>query len=132
MSHALSNSFFRASVVYALLGMALGIHMAASHDHTQMPTHAHLMLFGWVGMTIYAVVYRLLPGAADGILAKIHSIVAHLALIGLTGGLFLIYSGDMPTGEPIASVASMALLANMVLFAVIVFRATGKGAREAG
>ena len=131
MTHSLSNHFLRASVLYALAGMALGLHMAASHDHGQLATHAHLMLFGWVGMTIYAVVYRLLPAAAEGPLAKLHAGLAHLGLIGLTVGLFLIYSGDIPAGEPIATIASLALFANMALFGLIVFRATGRSASPA-
>jgi nitrite reductase (NO-forming) len=93
-----------------------------------MPTHAHLMLFGWVGMTIYAGVYRLWPTAAESALARIHAGVAHLALVGLTGGLSLVYAGEIPLGEPIATVSSLALFANMALFGWIVFRATGRDA----
>ncbi|MBP5857564.1 hypothetical protein KAJ83_11130 [Marivibrio halodurans] len=102
--------------------------MAASHDHSQMPTHAHLMLFGWVGMTLYAAIYRLWPAMGAGPLARIHAAVAHLALIGLTAGLYFIYGGNIPVGEPLATVASLALLANMGLFAWIVFRGTGRAA----
>ena len=122
MTSSLSVHFLRASVLYALAGMALGLHMAASHDHSQMPTHAHLMLFGWVGMTIYAAVYKMWPDAAAGPLPKVHMIVAHLALITLTAGLFIIYSGDIPLGDPIAAVSSIVLFANMALFAWIVWR----------
>lgn len=124
MSTGLSVLFIRASVIYAIAGMALGIHMAATHDHGQMPTHAHLMLLGWVGMTIYAVFYRLWPEAADGLLPKIHAIVAHAGLIALIAALYIIYGGDVATGEPIASVSSMAVFANTVLFAFIVWRGT--------
>jgi hypothetical protein len=124
MSTGLSVLFIRASVIYAIAGMALGIHMAATHDHAQMPTHAHLVLLGWVGMTIYAFFYRLWPDAAAGILPKIHAIVAHAGLIALIGALYLIYGGDIATGEPIASISSMAVFANTVLFAFIVWRGT--------
>lgn len=122
MSPSLSVGFLRASILYALLGMALGIHMAASHDHGQLPTHAHLMLLGWVGMTIYAVVYKLWPDAAEGLLPKLHMAVAHIALITLTVGLYLIYDGNVPIGEPISAISSIILLANMALFAWIVWR----------
>lgn len=124
MSTGLSVLFIRASVIYAIAGMALGIHMAATHNHGQMPTHAHLMLLGWVGMTIYAVFYRLWPEAADGLLPKIHAIVAHAGLIALIAALYIIYGGNVATGEPIASISSMAVFANTVLFAFIVWRGT--------
>jgi len=124
MSTSLSTHFIRASVLYAILGMALGIHMAASHDHAQMPTHAHLMLLGWVGMAIYAFVYKSWPETSTGRLPSIHRILAHLTLISLTVGLFMIYNGEVEIGEPIASIASLGALANMVLFAIIVWRGT--------
>ena len=58
-----ARRFFRVSVLYALLGMAGGIYMAASHDHTLHPAHAHLLLLGWVGMTIFGVFHKLYPAA---------------------------------------------------------------------
>jgi cbb3-type cytochrome oxidase subunit 1 len=124
MSDRLAKQFIRSSVIYALLGMALGILMAASKDHSQMPTHAHLMLFGWVGMTLYAAVYKLWPMAASGRLPFVHAVVAHIALIGLVLGLYLIYGGHSEAGEPIASIASTILTANMALFAWIVWKGT--------
>ena len=42
--------FLRIAVVYVLAGMALGIFMAMSDDHSQMPTHAHMNLMGWAPM----------------------------------------------------------------------------------
>lgn len=124
MGTLLATSFFRSSVLYALVGMIMGIHMASSHDHSQMPTHAHLMLFGWVGMTIYAVFYKLHPDAGRGLWARIHAVLAHVALIGLVVGLYLVYGGQVETGEPIAAVSSIALLLNMGLFGVIVWKGT--------
>ena len=54
--------FLRVAVIYALVAMLLGIEMGISEDHSQMPTHAHLNLVGWVSMAIYALVYRQWPG----------------------------------------------------------------------
>ncbi|MEQ8443172.1 MAG: hypothetical protein RIM33_13930 [Alphaproteobacteria bacterium] len=122
----LSTHFVRASVLYALTGMTLGIVMAATQDHSQMPTHAHLMLLGWVGMTIYAVIYKLWPGAGEGGLPKLHAVVAHAALICLVIGLFLIYGGNVTAGDPLATVASFATIANTALFAFIVWRGTAR------
>jgi len=56
--------FLRIAVVYVLAGMALGIFMAMSDDHSQMPTHAHMNLMGWASMALYAVVYRVWPETA--------------------------------------------------------------------
>ena len=48
----LAGRFIKSSIIYIVLGMALGIYMAASQDHSQMPTHAHLNLLGWVTMAL--------------------------------------------------------------------------------
>ena len=128
MESGLSRVFMRASVIYALLGMALGLHMAATHDHGQMPTHAHLMLLGWVGMTIYAVFYRLWPAAAEGRLPKVHCVLAHVTLIAMSVGLYIIYSGNMALGEPIAAISTNVLFLNTALFAWIVWRGTRSSA----
>ena len=46
-------------LVYAILGMSLGIFMAASHNHGQFVTHAHLLLIGFVVSLIYGVIHKL-------------------------------------------------------------------------
>jgi hypothetical protein len=57
------KSFDRQYLIWALsygaAGMALGIYMAASHDHGEFVTHAHIMLVGFVTSLIYAVIHRL-------------------------------------------------------------------------
>jgi len=57
-----------------------------------------------------------------GLLPTLHMVAAHLALIGLVAGLYLIYDGNIETGDPVAAIASIVLIANMALFAWIVWR----------
>ncbi|MDH4228614.1 MAG: hypothetical protein OEW11_02570 [Nitrospirota bacterium] len=119
----LSDRFVRLSVLYALLGMALGIYMAISHRHVQMPTHAHLNLLGYVSMMMYSLFYKAYPHAETGKLPIIHFWLSNLSAVGLTIGVGLIYGG-MPEAEPIAAASSMTAIFAMALFAVVVFRAT--------
>lgn len=51
---------------YALLGLALGLYMAASHDHGQLVTHAHIMMIGFLISFSYALCYRLWLAASTG------------------------------------------------------------------
>ena len=46
----------------------------------------------------------------------------HIALFALVAGLYLIYDGNIETGDPIAAISSIVLIANMALFAWIVWR----------
>ena len=121
MSATLNTRFFRTAVIYALLGMAGGIYMAASHDHSQMPAHAYLLLLGWVSMFLYGVFYKLFPAAQSG-LAALHWWIANIGLIVMVAGIIIIYGRAPERGEILATVGALTNIAGMVLFAVIVFR----------
>lgn len=121
----LANRFVRLSVVYALIGMALGIFMAASGDHSEMPTHAHINLLGYVSMMLYGLFYKHYPQAAKGGLPTVHFWLANIGLIGITIGIGLYYGG-VPEAEPLAAASSFVAIAGMAVFAVVVFRATSR------
>ena len=91
-----------------------------------VPVHAHVNLLGWVSMLLYGLFYRTIPRAAEGTLPVVHfwlSLVSLLAMIPLLS-MFLLGNAayDIPLG-----IASIALWLSMLLFAVIVFRATWRG-----
>jgi cbb3-type cytochrome oxidase subunit 1 len=102
------------AAVYALAGMAFGIVMAASHDHTLMTAHAHLNLLGWVSMAIYGLYYHAVPGAAETRLATIHVSVATLGLWIMIPGIAMAVLG-MTEGPAIAG--SLLTILGMLLFA---------------
>lgn len=102
------------AAMYALAGMAFGIVMAASHDHTLMTVHAHLNLLGWVSMAIYGLYYHAVPAAADTRLAKVHVGVATLGLWIMIPGIAMAVLG-MTEGPAIAG--SLLTILGMLLFA---------------
>jgi cbb3-type cytochrome oxidase subunit 1 len=114
----LASRFFGSAIVYALLGMTLGLIMGMTGDHSQMPTHAHLMLLGWVSFALFGVVYHLFPSAAANRLAPVQCWVAEISLIVLIVGLFLLFSGQS-SADPVAAIGATGLLASMILFAII-------------
>ena len=113
--------FLRIAVIYVIVGMAFGIFMALSEDHSQTPTHAHMNLMGWASMALYAVVYRVWPEAARSPLAAWHFWVTNLGTLVLTIGIAGIMAGREASFGPIAGVGSFVALAGVLLFAVIVF-----------
>jgi cbb3-type cytochrome oxidase subunit 1 len=117
--------FLRTAVVYALAGMALGIFMAMSDDHSQMPTHAHMNLLGWASMALYAVVYRVWPETARSPLATWHFWIANLGTLVAVGGVAGIMAGHEETFGPVAGIGSILALVGMLLFAVIVYTRVG-------
>lgn len=117
-----SRDFFTLAIVYALCGMALGLHMSISGNHLQMPVHAHTMAAGWLMSAVFAYFYHLFPAAAASVLAKVHFWLTAVSGIGLLVGLFLLLAGNAAI-EPLVAVSSIAFYAGMFLFAYIALTA---------
>jgi hypothetical protein len=113
-----ARNFFTLAIIYALCGMALGIHMSMSQDHTQMPVHAHTMVAGWLMSAVFAFFYHLFPAARDSMLAKIHFWLTAVSGVGLLVGLYVLLAGN-PSIEPFVGVSSMVFYASMLLFVFI-------------
>ena len=113
-----SRTFFIAALAFAILGMLLGLHMAISNDHSQMPTHAHMMVFGWLSLAVFAYFYQLFPERARTTNATIHCWLAIVSMVVLTIALYLLFAGNTAI-EPVAAIASIGLILSMLLFAWI-------------
>jgi hypothetical protein len=123
----LAGRFFASALIYAVLGMTLGLVMGMTHDHTQMPTHAHILVVGWVSFALFGFFYHLFPATASSWLATVHFWLAEASIIVLLVGLFQIFGGRADTGEPFAAAGSMGLLVSMVLFAIIAWPSARRG-----
>lgn len=119
--------FLRHSVIYILIGISIGIYMAASHNHTLSPVHAHLNLLGFVAMAIYGFFYRLYPSAENSPLVKWHFWIANLGMVALLVSLTALLLG-VAQAEPFTAAFSFVVFGGMILFAIIVFRATARDA----
>jgi cbb3-type cytochrome oxidase subunit 1 len=114
-----AGRFFASALIYAVLGMMLGLFMGMTQDHSQMPTHAHFVLIGWVTFAIYGFFYHAFPSAAVNRLANAHFWMAEISLVVLLAGLFAIFGGKPDLGEPFAAIGSIGILLSMILFAFI-------------
>jgi len=115
-------NFLKCAVLYAIAGMALGIYMAITNDHSQAPTHAHNNLLGWVSMALMGLTFRTWPKLAVGTLPKAVFWLMNLGAILMDVGLFLLFNANS-AGEKVAAVASISLIVAMILFALLVYRA---------
>ncbi|MER8750389.1 hypothetical protein NKH57_14090 [Mesorhizobium sp. M1050] len=122
-----ARNFFTLAIIYALCGMALGIHMAISEDHGQMPTHAHTMVAGWLMSAVFAFFYHLFPAVGQKVLAKVHFWLTAISGIGLMIGLYILLAGN-PGIEPLLGISSIGFYAGMPLFAFIALPAVWKTA----
>lgn len=126
--HGVARLFFTAAVIYAILGMLLGLHMGMSKNHLEMPTHAHIMLAGWVSSALFGFFYHLFPALNLSRIAMVHFWLQTISTIIMVGSLFILYGGEAgnDSAEPGVVIGSLGYLAGMVLFAWISFRAMWK------
>jgi cbb3-type cytochrome oxidase subunit 1 len=122
-----SKLCFLAAVLAAIAGMLWGLHMAISENHAALPAHAHLNLLGWVSLFLFGIFYRLHPSLDATKVALVQVWVWIIGTIVMAVGVGLITTGTT-SAEPIAAVGSLIVLADMVLFAWLVFRSESAAA----
>ena len=121
-------SFDRKYLVWALsyvaVGMGLGIFMAASHNHSQHVTHAHILLVGFVVSLIYAVIHKLWLGEKPPRLAKAQFIVHQAGAVTMFTGLFLMFGNIVPEAQldPVLASASIAVFTAALLMIFMVLK----------
>jgi hypothetical protein len=116
-----SSLSFRLAVVFLFTGLAMGIGMAASQDHSIMPAHAHLNLLGWVSLFLFGMYYERRPALDAKRLALVQVGLWSVGTVVLTAAVAALHLG-YAGAEPFAAIASLIVLAGMLLFAWFVFR----------
>jgi drug/metabolite transporter (DMT)-like permease len=124
-----SSASFQAAVLFVLAGMVWGLQMAISNDHSAFPAHAHLNLLGWVSLFLFGIYYRLNPSVDRSRAALVQVGIWSLGTAVMAVGVGLVHTGH-ESGDPIAAVGSLIVLAGMLLFGWLVFRAERAPARE--
>ena len=120
-----SSLCFQGAVLFVLFGMAWGIQMAISGDHSAFPAHAHNNLLGWVCLFLFGIYYYLHPTLDQSRAAKVQVWVWIIATVIVDIGVGLVHTGH-PSGDPIAAVGSVIVLADMLIFGWLVFRCERK------
>ena len=129
----LDKRFLIWGLSFAAVGLSLGIYMAATHNHGQLVTHAHILLIGFVLSFVYGIIHRLWLENPNRAMANVQFVVHQAAAVTISVGLFLLY-GNMvsePTLGPILGVASAGVLLGMLLMLYMAVRsARGKAVIE--
>jgi len=114
------KKYILSSFIYGLLGLVLGIYMAATKNHGQMVTHAHVMLLGFVVSFIYGVSFKLWIKNTSSKLAVLQFTLHQVGTLGLLTGLFLLY-GQQIVAEKLTvllSSSSIVVLIAMILMLI--------------
>ncbi|MBD3668687.1 MAG: TonB-dependent receptor [Kangiella sp.] len=120
----MDRKFIITALLYAVVGMLIGIHMAATHNHLQHVTHAHILLVGFVVSFIYALCHKLWINADGTMLAKLQFWVHQVGVLAMVIGLYLLYSHkfDASKIEPVLAVSSILVLIGLILMLVMVLK----------
>jgi len=113
----LSTAFFGAAVLYALVGMCLGIWMGASGDHTLSPVHAHINLLGWASLALMGAFYGLAGAQASKRLGWVNFAVSNLGNLLSLPLLAMVLLGDTRV-IPALAIGEILMVIGMVIFAV--------------
>lgn len=116
----MDRKFVLTGLGYAILGLVLGLFMAATKNHQQLVTHAHIMLVGFVISMVYAMMHKLWLTQAAA-MAKVQYILHQLGTAGMSIGLFLLYGNLAPESVvgPILGIFSVLVLIAMLLMKVM-------------
>lgn len=120
----LDKKFLVWGLSYAAAGMLLGIYMAASHNHGELVTHAHILLVGFLLSLVYGLIHRLWLTHPNGRVANVQFIVHQAAALVLSVGLFLLYGNLLPADrlDPILGAGAAAVLLGLLLMLYMVLR----------
>ena len=121
-----ARNFFILGIVMAIAGLMLGLKMAITQDHGQMPVHAHIMVAGWLMSAVFGFFYHLFPVARQNKLATIHFWMHAVGIVVLTVSLYFVLAGN-PGVEPVTAVSSILFFLGMLLFAWIAIPVVNKG-----
>jgi hypothetical protein len=116
-----NTTWIKLSVIYLVIGVAMGIAMGATQNFTLRPVHAHVNLLGWTTLALAGLIYTVYPKAGQSLLAKIHFWLLNLSLPVMMGALGAVLTGNMGAvpfliaGEMVAAVAILAFAANVIL-----------------
>lgn len=128
----MDKKFILTSLGYAILGLGLGIFMAASKDHGHLVTHAHIMLIGFVVSFIYALCHKLWLNNSTTRLARAQYFIHQLGTIGIVIGLFLLYGKFVPLEkiDPLLAASSIAVFIGMILMKVLFIKSMRAASQE--
>lgn len=110
---------------YAIVGMSLGIYMGASGNHIQHPTHAHILLVGFVVSLSYGIIHKLWLSDFPAVsLARAQFIAHHTGAITMFIALFMLFAQIVPPQhlEPVLAIAAITVLSAAVMMLVLVLK----------
>lgn len=115
---------------YAVAGMCLGLYMAGSGNHGEMPAHAHILLIGFAVSFFYGLIHKLWLPQPRRTVAQVQFVLHQTAAFLTSLGLLLVFGGFVAesTIGPFVGIAAAGVLAAMLLMLYLVIKAAPRTA----
>ena len=111
--------FLLSALLFAFVGMALGIHMGIAHDFSASPVHAHINLVGWTTLALYGLIHRAYPAMAGSRLAWGQFWIAEVGAAIFPIGIAISIYREEPL---LAIVGSLFVIVGMLAFVAMAFK----------
>jgi cbb3-type cytochrome oxidase subunit 1 len=121
------KAFIKASLTWLVLGVSLGVAMAAHPLWiVYRPAHLHMVLLGFVTMMIFGVAYHVIPRFAGHPLhsrraAAAHWFISNAGLAGMAAG-FILRANGSTAGTPALVAGGVLAAAGAYTFAYVLWR----------
>jgi len=103
----IDRAYVAIALLWAVVGMLLGLYMGIAADTKLLTVHVAMMLSGFVTLALYGMVYRLWPALKKSPLAPAQFWITVVGVAGLVvGSYFLVTTGSIP----LAAIASVAMI----------------------
>jgi len=110
----IDRTYVAVALLWALVGMLLGLYMGIAADNKLLVMHVAIMLNGFVTLAIYGMLYRLWPALKKSSLARAQFWIAMIGAAGIiVGSYFFATSGSVP----IVATASVLFVVGATLMA---------------
>lgn len=122
----MDRKFIFTSLMYAIIGLALGIFMAASKDHSHLVTHTHILLIGFVVSFSYGLCHKLWLNNLISKLSVTQFYIHQVGTLGVVIGLFLYYGNfvSIETIDPFLALFSITVFIGMILMTILFIRSS--------
>lgn len=120
---AISHLFFRAGILFLVVGIGLGLAMSITQNHDVIGAHAHINLLGWVTSAIFGGYYALNPAKAEGLVPRLHFWIYTAGVALMSISLYLLLKGNAGV-EPLVAIGSLLTAAGVLIGAFVFFTPT--------
>lgn len=107
------------AAVFGLVGTVLGAHMAGAGSYAFRPIHAHILVSGFLALSVFALFYKVFK-PKNHILSALHVWTAVIGNVGLVVGMYLHFLLDLPNAVtlPVYIGGGVILLVSYAIFLI--------------